>query len=441
MTPVIDKDRISHSIINQLNLTNQFLISKINDIVKNAYIIDYDSIKTLSKEIKKCLKDNGIDIQHSIVLNIISKAIGFQNHHSLKANLENTSKEYIDIDIESDSVLKKIFLLKEEFLNKFKIEQWHISHHVYKGHQFEILYHKRGMRLRSKEKTEINKFLKSYGFKPYKNIILLSKIKYDNLRKVAFNILQHYQSFFQPVWHEQDNTLNNYSPLINDWYFLSYNNIQYKSNDFLLVDSYSTDLPWNIIKNFLDYVFNFGTLEDIDFFEKCLKEKNYFKSKRNTKTLGELRRINNWEKEQVIKSIVANKEDSIKDTLKNSQFKINVQEYMYPYLKEIESKSSSTIKNIIIDNCDYFLKLKNNQKIENIQEKLHIELYGLAKNKYVENMEEIDDIETYRIYHDRYNTIKILASQIKYIVNIYKDVEENYKKYYSIFRKKGYILH
>ena len=297
------------------------------------------------------------------------------------------------------------------------------------------------MKLRSKEKIEINKYLKTYGFKPYKNIILLSKIKYDNLRKVAFNILQYYQSFFQPVWHEKDNTLNNYSPIVKDWSMMSYSNINYTGNDFLLVDSYSTDLSWNIVINFLDYAFNFGTLKDIDFFEMCLKQKDYSKSKRTIKTLYEHEKIYDWEKEQVVKEIVKNKEATIKDTLENTQIQINTQQYMYPYLEEFESINSKSIKNIIVENCDYFFKLGKNNKKGNIQKKLHIDFYGLDKNQYIDNMEEIEDIELYKIYHDRYNSIKFLASKIEYIIDIFKDVEENYKAYYSLFRKRGYILH
>ena len=69
-------------------------------------------------------------------MNIISKALGYQNHHSLKSNLINLidiqKDNNLRIDIENDSILKKIFLIKDEFINKFYIEQWHINHFIHK---------------------------------------------------------------------------------------------------------------------------------------------------------------------------------------------------------------------------------------------------------------------------------------------------------------------
>ena len=140
--------------------------------------------------------------------------------------------------------------------------------------------------------------------------------------------------------------------------------------DLLIVDSYSNDLPWHMIMNFLDYALNFGTIEDIDFFEKCLKQKNYSSHKRTTKTLAEIENIHNWEQEQVLKSMVKNKVDSIRHTLENIQIQINVQKYMSPYLEEIESKMNKSIKNIIIENCDYFLTLNKNYKKDNHSRKI-----------------------------------------------------------------------
>ena len=436
----LNKDRILHSIVNQLNITNQVEISALTDMINSSNILDYDSIKLLSKTIKEYLKNNNIEIQHSIVLNILAKALGYQNHHSLKVNLSNLENNKIEIDIENDSILKKFFLIKDEFLKKFHIEQWHISHFVHKGHEFEIIYQKRALGLRSKEKVEVNKYLKSYGLKPYKNTVPLFKIKYDDIRKVAFNILQHYQSFFQPIWYENDNMLRNPSSLIDTWSMLSYSDIEYKSESYLLVDSYSTDLPWNIITNFLDYLFNFGTLEDIQFFEKCLKQKEYSKYKRSTKSLGEVHRIREWENQQVLSAMVKNRRNTIKETLEDMQCIIGIQKYMYPYMKELELTNKKSIKDIIIDSCDYFFNITYNYTNNDIKEKLFIDLFKIDKKEYIDTMEDIDDVELYRNYHDKNNCLELIASEIKAFIHMFKDVQKNYQKYYNLFKSRGYIL-
>jgi len=324
------------------------------------------------------------------------------------------------IDIKHDSKLKKLYLIKEDFLIKHNIEKWNFYRNTWKS-EFLFSFNKRGMGLRTKDKIEINKFLKSYGLKPYKNTISLFKIKYDNMQKVAFNILQHYQSFFKPIWYENDKTLNNYSSF-DSWYILSYSNIEHKSSDFLIVDSYSTDLLETIILNFLDYIFNFGTLEDIDFFEKCLKQKEYSKNKRVIKSLEEQSRINDWKKQQILKSMRKNKSDTIKDTLQNMECEIKIKKYMSLYIKESE------IKNIITKNCDYFYNLNDNYQIEDIEKKLFIDLYNLDRNKYIKEMEKIDKTKLSQTYHDKYNSIKYIAFKIQYFIDIFNSLTMPNKK-------------
>ena len=93
----LNKDKIVYSIINQLNIENQVTISTLNNIVNSSNIVDYNSIKLLSNTIKKYLKNNNVEIQHSKVLNILSKALGYQNHHSLKANFINPKDNKVEI--------------------------------------------------------------------------------------------------------------------------------------------------------------------------------------------------------------------------------------------------------------------------------------------------------------------------------------------------------
>lgn len=438
MSAPFNKDSIVLSIINQLNIQNKVVISTLKGIINNAIIIDYDSIKLLSKSIKEHLKNNSIEAQHSKVLNIIAKALGYQNHHSLKSNLTIEPKDTIAIDIINDSTLKKFFILKDEFINKFGIEQLSLSHYVHKGHEFDFIYHKPGMGLRNKEKVELNKYLKSHNIKVYKNTIALCKIKYKNIYTVAFNILQHYQSFFQSIWYENNNTLNDYEYIRDDWHPMAYSDIQI-NNGLLIVDSHSTDLPWNIITNFLDYIFNFGTLQDIEFFEKCLKQDYCTKYPRRTKTLREVSQIRKWENQEVLKSIVKNKTQTIRDTLENVEYKIGIQKYMFPYYQEFKEKSKTTIKQIIIDTCEYFFNLNKKYTLDAIENNLFNVLTGLSKDRYIEHMEEFDDISIYKIYDDRYNSIKHLASEVKYFIKRYEDVEVNYAELYKQYRKKGYM--
>lgn len=139
---------------------------------------------------------------------------------------------------------------------------------------------------------------------------------------VAYNILQLYQNFFEPIWYENDNTLNNYDSLLNNWYMLSYSTIEYRNDSYLTVDSYSSDLYWNIVRNFLEYVFNFGTLKDVEFFENCLEQKYYTQKKETVKNLADASRVYEWESEKILSSLVKNKDKTIKNTLEAIKYEI-----------------------------------------------------------------------------------------------------------------------
>ena len=79
-----ERNRISNSITNQLQITDTAICNAISDNVNKAVLVNYDSIKLLSKTLKDKLNLFGYEIQHSVVLNVIAKALGYQNHHSMK---------------------------------------------------------------------------------------------------------------------------------------------------------------------------------------------------------------------------------------------------------------------------------------------------------------------------------------------------------------------
>ena len=433
-----EKNRIYNSIINQLQIKDVVITMLITKIVDNSELNNYDSIKLLSKSIKEKLKDLGIEIQHNKLLNIIAKSIGYQNHHSMKANFGIPDIKNIEID-ENDSFIKKLFLIKDEFINKYNFDSTHITTNPSNEHEFKFVFNKEGLKLRSKEKTEINKYLSSYGIKTYKNQILLSKIKYDDIKMVAYNILQQYQNFFEPIWYENDNTLNNYDFLLKNWYMLSYSTIEYRNDSYLIVDSYSSDLYWNIIRNFLEYVFNFGTLKDVEFFENCLKQEYYTQKKETVKNLADSSRVYEWEREKILSSLVKNKDKTIKNTLEAIKYKISIMKYMKPSLEKLESSNNKTIKNIIIGNCDYFFNLENKYDYDSIKEKLFLDLLKKKKTDFFNAMEDSKDSETYQTYYDMHNCIKMITNEIIHLIKMYKDVDKNYSKYLNKFTKKGFI--
>ena len=157
-----ERDRISNSIINQLQIKDTVICNAISDNVNKAVLVNYDSIKLLSKTLKDKLKLLGFDSQHSIILNVISKALGYQNHHSMKKNFEKNPSVIEDIKTSmSDSILKRFFSIKDEFVSKFGIEKLKISNYPDKEYIFDFMYPKQSS---TKQKNKIKEeYLRESG--------------------------------------------------------------------------------------------------------------------------------------------------------------------------------------------------------------------------------------------------------------------------------------
>lgn len=124
-----EKSRISNSIINQLQITDTVICDAISENVNKAVLVNYDSIKLLSKTLKDNLKLLGFEIQHSVVLNVIAKALGYQNHHSMKISLEKTpdiinKKSHIMETIEKVDISMPVLPYMEHFINKIDFNKY-----------------------------------------------------------------------------------------------------------------------------------------------------------------------------------------------------------------------------------------------------------------------------------------------------------------------------
>ncbi len=64
------KDRMINSIINQLQIKDVVIKDKMFEIVNEAVLVNYDSLKLLAKNLK-----NVLEIQHSKILNLIEECL------------------------------------------------------------------------------------------------------------------------------------------------------------------------------------------------------------------------------------------------------------------------------------------------------------------------------------------------------------------------------
>lgn len=409
------QDALLASLCKQLSITDPLKISSIKTILHNSRLNNYEDIKLMSKSLKPYLTKDERPIKHSEVINVLSKALGYKNQHSLVKHFQN--KTTIKIDIEKDSVIKKMVLLKDDFINQFGIDSWNIGFFPHKHYEFNFIYQQYEREHPRKTKIEINNYLRAYGINPYKNCILICRIKYGNdIQRIAFNILKYYKAFFTPTWYEQNLTMNNYRSVSTEWALLSYRDIK-SVQGYLLVDNYSTDLFWNIVIDFFNYIFHSGDLEAIELLEKWSNGEDY-QRETNARSYSELSRLYKYESYKIKQHLLKSRKQSISEALESMNYEIHIMPYMLQHFKEFEQNSKQTIKEILIANCDYFVN--RDYTDETIMNKLFLDLLKMSKNDYIRKLKQLDDKE-YDDNHQKLNCLIALSTEVATLTELWKE--------------------
>jgi len=180
-------------------------------------------------------------------------------------------------------------------------------------------YYKRRKSEKYQMKLAINKLVRKYNIEPHKNTLPLVRFifsKREDMYKIRYLIVKEYQAFFKP--HFLEGKENTYTVIAYDkgFIFINYNDIRY-TKSFLYVGSYSNDLEWDEIKNFLTFLLRYGEVEDYIFVESLLKQE---------KTLPEIGR------DKLSKKLLLRKYEQFKFT----------EDFMNEY-KKIHTKSLKSI--------------------------------------------------------------------------------------------------
>ena len=402
------------SLCKQLQCTEEALNPKVISLIQESKLYTYGDVKILSLKLKPFLSKNEHPIKYSQVINMLSKALGYENQHSFVALSKTNAKTYLGDS--QNSTLKSFLILKDEFLKKFKINSWYIGDSSSSKHEFSFIY---SLAKNSEyKKIDINRYLREHGLKPYKNTIPLFKISYAQLHNIAFNIVKYYRSFFHPMWQEHDASMKNYEHIRNDWCMLSYSDIRTFKN-YLIVDGYSTDMPHQTIKDFLMYVFRFGEEEDIDVLEKWLNGENYQRESK-ARSFNDYARLYGYVDYKIQHHFFRTRSQTIEEALQDMPNSIDIQAYMLEYFKKFEKNEHKTIKQIIIEQCTFFQERECTYEL--VLTKLCIDLlkktkYELINEASAKNQKEFEEIQ------DQLNCLKELTNQILMLVKMWK--EEN----------------
>lgn len=394
----INQNEIAMSICNQLQTQNPVLDDTLKEAIHNHLIVDYISLKKLSLKLTFLLRDSTAT-KSSQMLNMLAKAIGSKNHHSLKTEFEQTKqKQNYTIDHNEDSALLKFYKVKDELFSKFITQEYEIIYNPTSANAgFNLLYTRDSMA--TQEKRDLNDFLKNSGLKVSKNSINLTKIPYKKLQTAALCIVHEYKEFFTPTWKEENN--GGYSNCSDTWQILQYKNIS-ATRGLILVDDYSTDMFHHVIIDFLKYVVKFGELKDALFLKNLLnnmpKDIKDIKINQYAPEVTQLQNIARFKEYELKKNFVSKFKsfgnEKIGSTLLQLAYVIPASKFATPTLLSFANNNDEAIREIIIELCEDYMSRP--YKIEELRkaiwQKFSKTEYMPSSNRNTDFLQTIDYI-------------------------------------------------
>jgi hypothetical protein len=285
---------------------------------------------------------------------MVAKAIGFENHHSLKHLQEkDVSNKKLSNFAGSDHLLSKFFTMKEIILqelhkNEMRFERFFVDHYSKK---ITLMLYSPKRYIHSKLQQNMNKFFRSYGFKPYKNLLEFSWAYSPSDPVPAMEIIHRFHAFFRPLWKEGKTNWDASSVMRQSILPISYDSI-HNINDLIIVDGYSTDMPYDTVEAALNCALwsNSDKLW-IDLVQILLnvpkKQREYHQT--DGIAMMSLIDIEKYNRENELRELKSSTPTMVLDRYKDKTFLFDVDKFYMPYIRNFEVRMGRDIGSLIRD--------------------------------------------------------------------------------------------
>lgn len=376
----------------------------------------FDEIKVANGKLHAVMGKN-LNIKRTQQLDMISRALGFENHHALKHALLSESNKQRPIRFDKDEhPLLKLYALKNDLSELF------LSHDIY-GINFQIHASKKEIHIlmqtdqpyhRSTGQKAINTFLREHGLIYYKNFIVIPWAYAHEDTTPAALLIKKYKNFFYPIWDEIHNgeLIQKYKTMP----IITFSDIK-AGETFLTVDGYSTDRPNQTIIAALEYGFKFGNKEFWQSLVEILTRPQMSLATINTeRNFSIISDIERYEFKKTFGKLKGDSLDDIFDTYQRELFIFHLHQENVISIKEIEQQMGKDIGEFI---KVYVLNhVKSMMKQSLFLNKSYMFAYDSFKKGYSEVLS--GHTYSYLIDHsnDKYifdmrNTINLLTSEIE----------------------------
>lgn len=358
MQHTLNISSISESLLNQLSKSGRSIDPEIiNKIVAESFTgleSNYPEIKAANLKMHRSISAH-IDIKLTVLLDMVSKALGYENHHALKHITERTCAKNPDIKFTgSDHPLAKFLMAREEIKNYMH------SHGLSMGRfnltpgkkEVVFMFQSPGQKyMRSALQRETNVFFKSLGFTPYKNTIQFP-IAYRTLDvQPAVDLIERYNILFKPLWIETPSAPGGFEDIDRGSILpITFESIRDTGRGLLRVDDYTTDLVFNIVADALNFAFFDGTDDiciDVAQILINVPKRQRYGCDTGAVTLATLSATEEKYDRDIVQSIADTDPESVIRKHRGKTFLFRLQEYQIPFIIYIEKYTGAKIGTVM----------------------------------------------------------------------------------------------
>ena len=415
---------IASSLCSQLNLNPKF-VALFEKPISITNIETYTNIKELNKSLFDLCKLNDIEIKRTVLLNHLSKAYGYKNHHSLKNAYEQRDKRDMlsllkSVDLNNDTILMKFFKLNRYISEKFSLDE-QIFSTTPSANEIDFYWlHNSKLNdiINPEEKRQLNILLEEHGLTPYKNSLKLFSINHNELLQVSYRIIKHYRSFFYPKFFIKE--ADELERVLDKFTMLSYNLIDKNIEDnLIIVDNYASDDYIQTIKNLLEFIFNYGNINDIEILEEILCTP-YANSSYETIDLFKRGSVLKYYNQKLHEEFESNFSIYIWEMIDSiNDYSLNISYMQQGMIFDLEERSGKSMKQIILETCMHFNSFGvTYESEEDIIKKVLDDYYGSSKILSI-IYSQIQTKEQLHEYYDVYLPLREIANTVIRFLNLY----------------------
>lgn len=436
MMHVINITALAESLHKQLatigqSITLQTLKQNISDSFVGSEII-YDDIKVANGKLHKSLSAEALTVKRTVLLDMVAKAIGFENHHSLKHSQEkDVSIKKLSNFVGSDHLLSKFFTMKEIISqelhkNGMRFDRFFVDHYSKK---ITLMLYSPRRYIHSKLQKEMNMFFRSYGFKPYKNLLEFTWAYSPSNPVPAMEIIHRFHAFFRPLWKEGKTNLDASSVMNQSILPISYNSI-HNINDLIIVDGYSTDMPYDTVEAALNCaLLSKSNRIWIDLVQILLnipqKEREY--SKTDAIPMMSIIDIENYNRENELRKLKASNPKQVLNRYKDKTFLFDIDKFYMPYIRNFEVRMGrdigSLMRDVVVQFVDKHIDSINTEdfSISDNPDSLMESLCPILSGKSHDELLDNDDVAA------EHHTRKAIQAIVYEVINHVRLIEDAIK--------------